>query len=324
MWSQAFGNKNNYLAGWYYNRGQVILTILFIPQAIILFFATDILIWIGQYESVAVVSGSYLCTIIPGIWAYCQTELLRRYLGAQGVFNLLLKIQICTTLLHFLWLYIFVYCFDLSVTGISVSTWTTYILTFTLTNVYIYFNPKTLKEGSWHFINRESFIGLIEYAKYGVPTMIMLWLEFWWFESLTLMSGYIGPNEQGASLILFTIEAFFYMSATGVSLSSSTLIGNSLGAMKPANVKIYLSVSIFLSFVLSLFICFLLIVFRYQIISIFSDYQPIIDIFVSTAPIVALMTFGDFMQCVLGGIIRAMGYQKYATWNSIVCYWLLL
>ena len=154
--------------------------------------------------------------------------------------------------------------------------------------------------------------------------MLMLLFELWWFESLTLMAGYLGPNEQGASLILFSIETFFFMSAAGISISASTLIGNSLGALKPRDANVYSNVSIALTFILSLFICILMIVFRYELILIFSDYQPIVDIFVATAPILALLTAGDFMQCVTGGIIRAMGHQKYATYSSIVIYWLLL
>ena len=156
LWSQAFGNNNNYLAGCYYNRGQVILTLIFIPQAVILFFSSDILIWIGQDENVSNISGSYLLIVIPGIWAYWQTELLRRFLGAQGVFHLLFKIQILTTFLHIFWLFIFVYWFELSITGVSVSTWITYILTFTLSSIY---TGWVIKNGNfcnkkWEFCNR--------------------------------------------------------------------------------------------------------------------------------------------------------------------------
>ena len=138
------------------------------------------------------------------------------------------------------------------------------------------------------------------------------------------MAGYIGPNEQGASLILLNISAFFYMSAVGVSFSSSTLVGNSLGAMKPANAKVYSNSSVFLSFVLALLISIFYLVFRYQLIYIFTDHQSIVNIFVSTAPMIAGLAFGDFMQWALGGIIRAIGYQKYATYTSVVFYWILL
>ena len=59
--SQAFGKGNNYLAGCYYSRAQVILTVIYIPQAILLYFATPILIALGLPEASSNHAGSYIC-----------------------------------------------------------------------------------------------------------------------------------------------------------------------------------------------------------------------------------------------------------------------
>ena len=113
--SQAFGNKSYYLAGWYYNRAQVILTVLFIIQGVILYFMADILIFIGEPVKASEYAGTYIRANLPGIWAYCQTELLRRFLCSQGEFHLVLKIQLVTTVLHPLWVYLFVGVFNLDI-----------------------------------------------------------------------------------------------------------------------------------------------------------------------------------------------------------------
>ena len=209
--THAFGNKNNYLAGWYYNRAQVIWTLLYIPQAILLFFSDDLLIWVGQSEETSVIAGDYLRVVLPGIWAFCQTELLRRFLGAQGLFNIILKTQTLTTVLHVLWLYLFVFVFDLGVTGISAASCLTYILTFGLSWLYVTYNKSLLKENSWHFINKDSFSGLLEYMRFGGPSLLMLLLEFWWFQILSVMAGYLGPNEQGASIIASNLGSLLFM-----------------------------------------------------------------------------------------------------------------
>ena len=170
--SQAFGNKSYYLAGWYYNRAQVILTVLFILQGVVLYYSADILIFIGEPVNASEYAGIYIRTNLPGIWAYCQTELLRRFLWSQGEFNLVLKIQIVTTVLHPLWVYIFVGPLNLDIVGIAVATCITYILNFVIGTVYITLNKSVVKEGSWHWINRDSFKGIIEYLRYGIPSMI--------------------------------------------------------------------------------------------------------------------------------------------------------
>lgn len=66
--SQAFGHKKNYLANCYYTRAQVILTVLFIPQAIIMYFITPILIALGQPEKSSEHAGTYIRIILPGVW----------------------------------------------------------------------------------------------------------------------------------------------------------------------------------------------------------------------------------------------------------------
>jgi multidrug resistance protein, MATE family len=68
--SQAFGNKKNYLGNVFYQRAQIILTVLFIPQAIILYNAESILLFIGQPESSSMYAGQYLRICFLGIWAY--------------------------------------------------------------------------------------------------------------------------------------------------------------------------------------------------------------------------------------------------------------
>jgi len=68
--SQAFGRNKNYLAGTYYTRAQVILTFLFIPQAILLYFATPILKAVGQPEVSSEYAGEYIKVLIVGAWGF--------------------------------------------------------------------------------------------------------------------------------------------------------------------------------------------------------------------------------------------------------------
>ena len=38
----------------------------------------------------------------------------------------------------------------------------------------------------------------------------------------------------------------------------------------------------------------------------------------------SFLTTGDFMQGITAGIIRAIGYQNYAAYFCIVCYWFII
>lgn len=100
----------------------MIITALFIPQAILLYNAKEVLIWLGQPEVSAEYAGIYLRIIVPGMYLFCQTELLRRFLSTQGIFYLILNVQILTTILHTGWLYLFVNYLDWDIQGIAVAS----------------------------------------------------------------------------------------------------------------------------------------------------------------------------------------------------------
>ena len=64
------------------------------------------------------------------------------------------------------------------------------ILTFSLRD------PEIRKSLQWP--NKKIFSGVRDYLALGIPSAIMLMLEWWAYELMTLMSGYIGVNEQAA------------------------------------------------------------------------------------------------------------------------------
>jgi Na+-driven multidrug efflux pump len=60
---------------------------------------------------------------------------------------------------------------------------------------------KDLKD-LWLFPNKECFTHLVEYLKLGIPSTLMLSLEFWAYEMITFMSGYLSVDEVGANVVV--------------------------------------------------------------------------------------------------------------------------
>lgn len=77
----------------------------------------------------------------------------------------------------------------MGVIGCGLSTSITYISNFTLTTVLISFK-KEIKD-AWFLPNRNSFKGLWEYLKVGIPSAFLLCFDMWCFEIMTLMAGMI-------------------------------------------------------------------------------------------------------------------------------------
>ena len=92
----------------YMNRGRAVLTFLYVPLALILWFSRPLMSMLGQKDEVAVHSQTFMRIALPGVFCYSQFNYLRRYLTQNKITKMPLAIILATTSLHFLWCHLFV------------------------------------------------------------------------------------------------------------------------------------------------------------------------------------------------------------------------
>ena len=139
----------------------------------------------------------------------------------------------------------------MSIEGVALATVMTHTLNFLISYIWISIDHSIVKEGSWHFINKDSFIGIFEFLRYGIPSYLNLALEIWSFQAMHFMAGLLGIPQLGASVILINLQAFLYMVPLGISFVSASLIGNNLGASNPRKAKVFVNVSFIIVLILS-------------------------------------------------------------------------
>jgi MATE family multidrug resistance protein len=94
-----------------------------------------------------------------------------------------------TAILHLWWCFLFVNILHWDVLGVSLATFLTFFSNFIIVTAICY-RDKEL-EGMYFFITRESFNDVWDYLKIGIPNASMVCLEWWFFELLALLAGYI-------------------------------------------------------------------------------------------------------------------------------------
>lgn len=72
--SQAYGNKKYYLCGVYLNRARVVMTFLFIPQLILLYYIGDIFVVMGQPVNASMVCQTFVRYQLIGLFFAVQFE----------------------------------------------------------------------------------------------------------------------------------------------------------------------------------------------------------------------------------------------------------
>ncbi|TVU32458.1 hypothetical protein EJB05_24189, partial [Eragrostis curvula] len=127
--------------------------------------------------------------------------------------------------------------------------------------LYVRLGPSCKK--TWTGFSREAFRGIPAFLKLAVPSALMLCLESWAFELLTLLSGLL-PNpklETAVLSICFNTYILVFMVPLGLGFAVSIRVSNELGAGRPQAARLATRVVMLLAFSMSFFVALVLRVF---------------------------------------------------------------
>ena len=155
-----------------------------------------------------------------------------------------------STALHVAWCYLLIVKWGMGITGASIAICITYSTNFLALACYTGFID--VSERAIWTIDSQAFKDWYGYLKIGIPGALMIILDMWCYEIITLLSGYLSIEATAAQIILNNIQIFFLQLALGISIAASTMIGSSVGENDLAKARSYLKMT--LAFGLSLFL----------------------------------------------------------------------
>lgn len=211
--SQAYGGGNIKKCGIYLNRGRVVAIIAFMPILIALLLCEDFMLVIGMDKRASYYAGIYTYLLIPAMFFHSQFDATRQYLNALNKAHIVMYVMVVTSALHLVWCWLLTQYYTLDVIGVSLATLITYFLNFALITAYSRYDKEVRK--SFFFFTKESFEELGDYLRIGIPSCCMLCLEWWSFEVLALMAGYISVDATGAHVIILNTHVVLIMVPLG-------------------------------------------------------------------------------------------------------------
>jgi MATE family multidrug resistance protein len=129
--------------------------------------------------------------------------------------------------LHVVWLELMVVYLKLDIKGIGLAVLITELIVFGLLLGFTHCQ-KDLQDA---LIRPDArvFEDLKTYFSIALPSYVMLALDWWVWELMILISGYLGVQEQAATIIIMHIVVISYMFATGFEQAAATLVGQQIG-----------------------------------------------------------------------------------------------
>jgi MATE family multidrug resistance protein len=323
--SHAFGSKNYRLFGLYYHRS-IIISLTFTCVMIVIHYFTalkvlafftikpEIIVYVSEYMT------TYLFFVIPDVFFSANF----RYINIISKSHVNLITLAGTICLHPLWCYIFIIVLDFGLKGAAIAI----IISQSLNALSGFFYICVIKPcpASVFFINRDSFKSFWSYLKITLPGTFMLCAEWWAFEVQAIIAIWASDADYAAHILVSNINGNFYTISLGFGITTVVYVGKLISHSTVTKTKKYAK-TIFI-YGLVFMSAFLIIVFilRDKIIYMYMKENESPEV-VEKATGVMLLLVGlnvvDYIQTVLGYVLRGLGKQLIASVVAFVNFYLI-
>ncbi|EOY20886.1 MATE efflux family protein, putative [Theobroma cacao] len=295
---QAYGARQYHMLGVHMQRAILVLTLVSVPISLIWAFTGQVFTILKQDTEISMRAGVYARWMIPSILPYGLLQCQLRFLQTQ---NNVLPLMISAAL------------------SSAISYW---INVFILA-IYIKFSPTCKK--TWTGFSKDGRRNLVSFLKLGIPSALMVCLEFWSYEFLVLMSGLL-PNpklETSMMSVSLNISSVVYRIPFGFGSAVSVRVSNELGAGKPRAARLAVKIVTLLAVTEGLSLSIIAVALRGTLGYLYTNEEEVVRYLASVMPVLALSNFMDGIQGVLSGTARGCGWQKVGAYVNLGSYYLL-
>ncbi|TYG88939.1 hypothetical protein ES288_A12G061000v1 [Gossypium darwinii] len=209
-----------------------------LPVCLLWVFMDKLLVLTGQDPEIAKVAWRYGIWLIPALFPYSILQSQVRYFHTQSLILPMLFVSLATLCFHVPVCWVLVFKSGLENTGAALSIGLSYWLNVILLGFYMRYSASCEKTRC--FILKDVFSSVKHFFRFGIPSAVMLCLEWWSFEILILLSGLLPDAELQTSVIsiCFTSSSLHYYIPFGISVAASTRVSNELGGGNPEAAQI--------------------------------------------------------------------------------------
>lgn len=315
--SQAYGKKKYSMVGNFASVGRLTVILFFVLFSIPMNFLSYILLNLIGIESEICLQASHFCHAMSiSVFFALQFNTSLRYLQSMNIYLPGSLITLVTAILHPLWSMLLVYTFGLGVVGAGLSIGITQFINFVTITIYIHL--KNPCPESYFYIGKLTFkFNFIkDYLYKAVPAGLMFAADWIGFEILTFLSSFLGPVSLAANVCMFNFISIIFIFHLGLSLTTTTLVGNSVGAGNKTNIYRYSVTALLIGVIMMIISTSLVMIFRSSIPHLYTDEKSVGELFYNLLGIYMIFSIPDSIQMILHGIIKGLGRQK---WASVCC-----
>ena len=323
--SQGHGARDPRQIGLAVQGGIVLALLLSIPLAVATLFTGDVLSAFGVDAELARLAGEYATPQIYGIPFYLLFQVQRSWLQGRGLMRPALWIVLIANVVNAVanWALIFGHLgFDShGVAGAGYATGFTQVFVCLALAGFMY--AFHLHKEAWVAWSRDALHEVRQVLRIGVPLGVQFGLEVWAFQGATLMAEHLGTVPVAGHSIVLNLASISFMVPLGISIGTSTRVGNLIGAGRWEQAELAGRAAMILGVQVMTIFALAFVVLRETLPALYGAEPAVIAAAAAILPIAAAFQLFDGLQVVAGGVLRGMGRTKILAAVHLVAFYLL-
>ncbi|KAJ6816772.1 protein DETOXIFICATION 55-like [Iris pallida] len=332
--SQACGSRNRDLLFATLRRTVLLLLVASLPISLLWLHLHPILLLLNQDPAVAAVAATYCLFSLPDLLANSLLHPIRIHLRSQGDTLPLMYCSSLAALLHLPLAAILTKM--LGVPGVAVAAFLTNFNTLIFLLAFTTFTRTRATTGKCETFccaplqpPGEASSSLVAdwgpLLKLALPSCLGVCLEWWWYELMTLASGYLdNPRVTLAtSAIVIQTTSLMYTLPTTLSATVSARVGNELGAGRPLRAQVAATSAMALAVVGSCISLAWATLGREAWGRVFTDDGEVLKLTKTVLPLIGLCELANCPQTTGCGVLRGTGRPAVGAWINLYSFYLV-
>lgn len=284
------GSKNKHDLGIILQRAFFVLSIFYIPVAVLWFCSEPVFRLLGQEEYICKESSRFLMVLVPGGLGYIFFECMKKFLQAQEIMRPGSYVLLITSPINAGLNFLFIYTLDMGLLGAPFATGISYWLSFFLLLGYARFVSGW---ECWGGFDRKCLHNIKTFARIAALGVVHVGTEWWAFEIVALAAGRLGTIPLAAQSVIMTADQVMNTIPFGVGVATSSRVGNLLGARNARGAARSANTAAWLSVILGALILAVLMAARTNFARLFNDDDRVVRLTAEVLPYVALFQIAD-------------------------------
>ncbi|OAG34639.1 hypothetical protein AYO21_11187 [Fonsecaea monophora] len=312
------GSKNKHDLGILLQRAFIVLTLFYVPVAILWLCSEPVFKALGQSPQLSHDSSKFLSCLIPGGLGYIYFETMKKYLQAQEIMRPGTYVLLITSPISALLNYLFVYVAGWGIFAAPLATGIGYWLSFLGLVLYARFVAGGECWGGW---TKRCLQNMGVFAKLAFLGVIHVGTEWWAFEIVALAAGRLGEIPLASQSVIMTADQVMNTIPFGIGVAASARVGNMLGLRTAKGAARSANVAAWLSMLMGAIVLAILMGTKNVFAKIFNDDERVVKLTADVLPYVALFQIADGLNGSCGGSLRGMGRQHIGAAVNLVSYY---